>query len=131
MSEMSKGAKVALGMLALAPAVSMLTLLGIVIMSAMLRTVFGDVVGEVLDHPAVITLLGVVFISSKILMFVQSLCYIMHAFMKNPRLTHGTQKVRWAAALFLFSLFAIPAYFFVHIWPDNEARVEDSFNAFS
>jgi len=125
MKDMSKGAKVLLGVLAFAPILYVFAFTGIIM------TTFGNPGGGLLADPKAFAVLFAVHGSVMLLIMGQLVFYVVHALTKNPSFTDGTQKAVWALILFMGNMLAIPIYFMIHIWPDREMTFDDDLDAFS
>ena len=112
MRNLSKPAKLMLGVLSVLPIVYMVFFMGVIFTSV------GKPGGGFLSEPGNFTMLFVAHGTVMLLIMGQVLLYVIDALTKNPTFTDGTQKAIWALILFMGNAMALPVYFGVHVWPD-------------
>jgi hypothetical protein len=112
MRNLSKPAKLVLGVLSVIPLVYIVFFIGVVGMSA------GNPGGGILGGPGGFALLFMAHAGVMLLIMGQMLLYVVDALTRNPSFTDGTQRAIWALILFMGNMLAVPVYFGLHVWPD-------------
>lgn len=68
--------------------------------------------------PVAFTVLMVLHLGTMLLMMALTVFYVVYLF-KTDRVT-GDKKVLWAVVLFLGNIIAMPGFFYLYVWPDEE-----------
>ena len=118
---MSKSAKIVLGFLTILPLIYFVVFISYVVVtiSGALRS--GGAPGDLPIFPNFYVLF-VLHMIVMILLIGLTIFYIVNVF-RNDRV-HENRKVLWAVVLFMGNIFAMPIYWYLHIWSEPKPVVD-------
>ncbi|MCA9392374.1 hypothetical protein KC614_04215 [candidate division WWE3 bacterium] len=117
---MSKGKKIFLGVLAIWPVFYLFV--GVPFLLTQLATAFGDGVATIPDSTFAYFI--VIHIVTVVLIFAQIIYYIVKA-ANNDAIEHN-KKIAWYIGIFMGNIFAIPIYWYLHIWKEDPQQTPQS-----